>query len=117
MTKIVLFLLIVQLYLCEEASNNWNLVFNEGKPITIIPGIFSNITINLTNGQDQNNFWSENIEETIFKLSIKEDNFVFTEDEITLNSTESLVYSTFLGLKCSNSINEDSYDLKIKVSS
>ena len=115
MRKFILFLLIFQLYLCEETFNNWKLVFNEGDQITIIPGVFTKILIKLE--QDQNNFWSENIEETIFKLSLKDKNFVFIEEKITLNSTESLVYSTYLGLKCINSIEGDEYTLKIKVSS
>lgn len=117
MTKFILFLLFLQQYLCQESINNWKLEFNEGNPIEINPGVFSRISIKLVNGQDQNYFWSENIEETVFKLSLEDDNFVFNEEQITLNSTESLVYSTFLGLKCSNSIKEDTYVLNIKVSS
>lgn len=117
MAKIVIFLLFLQLYLCQDKFNNWKIVFNEGESVTVIPGVFSQIPIKLTNGQDQNNFWTENIEELFFKLSIDDDNFVFMEKQITLNSTESLVYSTYLGLKCSNSIEEDEYQLKIKVSS
>ena len=117
MTKFILFLLILQQYLCQESINNWKLEFNKGNPVEINPGVFSRITIKLVNGQDQNYFWSENIEETVFKLSLDDDNFVFNKEQITLNSTKSLVYSTFLGLKCSNSIKEDTYVLNIKVSS
>ena len=117
MTKFILFLLFLQLYLCEEAFNNWNLIFNEGEQITLSPGVFSRISIKLSNDEEQDYYWSENIEETVFKLSLEDDIFVFMEEQITLNSTESLVYSTFLGLKCSNTITEDVYELKIKVSS
>ena len=115
MKKIFFIFLIIYFCLCyDENPNNWQLVINEGNQIVLTPGIFTKTIIQLNNLK--NDYLSEDNEEAIFYLSLYDNNEIFfSENELILNTTENLVYSTYLGLKCENSIQENINQIEIKI--
>ena len=103
MEKIFLFFLILVYGLASFSSTvtlykEWKLDFNDGKNIILQPGVFSEITLKLTN----RNFDMFDTTETIFKLNISSENtdIISSHPVLILNPKESLTYSTYIGLKC-----------------
>ena len=100
-TKI--FLIFIIIHLCQTQivlDNNWKLEINNGNQIELKPGIFSKITIQLTN-LPNNNYFTNN-DESIYKIIFNTENkeFIFSEKEIILNPKEEIGHSIYIGLIC-----------------
>lgn len=100
-TKIFLLFILIHLSKTQiKLDSNWRLDINNGNQIEFKPGVFSKITIQLTNLL--NNYYFTNNDENIYKVTFFSENedFIFSEQEITLNPKEELGHSIYIGLKC-----------------
>ena len=115
MKKIILIFLLIELSFCATIYN-WRLDIKdqEGKnKIELIPGKFTKIYFELTNATDLDFPF---LDEDSYKLSFDDQNIISLDEEIILTPKENLVYSTYIGLNCENSITENTYTIKINVS-
>ena len=105
MEKIFLILVILNFSISFFSSstttlnNIWKLDFNNGEGIILKPGVLSEVTLKLTSINNVNMF---NIDKNIYKLNISSENtdIISSSPELILNPKESLIYSTYIGLKC-----------------
>ena len=114
MKKTFLAYLLIQLCICSTQVN-WKLdVLNEEKDskIVLTPGKYTKIYFVLTNTTE---LAFPLLEE--YKLSFKDSNIISLDKDIILASKENLIYSTYIGLKCDNSIIGETYSIEINVNS
>ena len=117
--KKILFLLLFHFSLTSSQillNNIWKLQFNDGEDIKLYRGVFTKITIQLSNTQNFNIF---NNDDKIYKLSLNENpDIISSEPELIIKPNEQLIYTTYIGLKCKEKTksdeDEDEYKLKIK---
>ena len=117
MKKILLFLLLFHFSLSSSKiilNNIWKLEFNDGEDIKLYRGVFTKITIQVSNNQNFNFFKSD---DKIYKLSLTEENpnIIASEAEIILEPNECLMYTTYIGLKYIEKINDDNDEYKLKI--
>ena len=112
MKNIVLFILLI--HACLSATVKYKLEIKNDKgnddPIVLVPGVFTKINLVLTS--IDTNF---NYDETTYVIKFKDKNIVAFDEEIEMVPRDNLVYSTFIGLSCSNSIKEDEYTWSLDV--
>ena len=114
MDKYVLIFLLFQLCICS-AVKRWRLnVVDEGEDSDIIltPGIFTKIFFVLSN---ETVLDFPFLEEDSYKLKFQDENIISLNEQIILTPKEKLVYSTYIGLNCKNSISDEQYEIKIEV--
>ena len=115
MDKIFLIFLLFQLCICGTVKR-WrlNVVYEgEDSKIKLTPGKFSKIYFELTNEAD---LTFPFLEEDSYILKFKEDeNIISLNETIILTPKENLVYSTYIGLKCHNSIPEEQKEYEIEI--
>ena len=108
MKKILLIFIIVEFCLSDLTLNSfWKLEINSGKEIELTPGIFTKVSIQLTNIKNTNIL--NNNEDVIYKiLFLDEDNsyVVYSDKELIINPSEKLDYITYIGLKCKSYISK-----------
>ena len=84
--------------------------------IILLPGIFTKITLSLKSLDGDDFSFTEDEEKTGYKISFNDENIVSFTPVVTMIPQESLVYTNFIGISCSNTkIEGDSYDIPIKV--
>lgn len=116
MKILFLFYLFFELFLCETIPK-WQLEtksLDYDENIEIRQGKYSQIFFVLTSLEEDP--FSSNINYS-YKLTIKDDKIAVLDKEIILNPMEKQAYSTYIGLNCKNSITEDSYTIKLSVTS
>ena len=99
--KIFLIFLLIHIFKTQIIlDNNWKLDINNGIQTELKPGIFSKITLQLTNLQNKN--FLTNNDETIYKITFfsESNGFIISDKEIILNPKEELGHSLYIGLKC-----------------
>ena len=114
MVKIILFLIFAELCFCSTIYK-WRLEIKdqEGEnKIELTPGKFTKIYFELTNATELDFPF---LDEDSYKLSFDDQNIIPIDKEIILTPKENLVYSTYIGLNCENSITEDTYNIRINV--
>ena len=112
--KIILVYLLLEISICSTVYK-WKLdIVNEERQseIKLTQGKFTKIYFVLTNATE---LIFPFLEEDSFILTFDDENIISLDKEIILTPKENLVYSTFIGLKCDNSITEDTYKIKIEV--
>ena len=112
--KIILIYILFELCSCVTVYN-WRLNIKDqegGNKIELTPGKFTKIYFELTNATD---LAFPFLDEDSYKLSFDDQNIISLDKDIILTPKENLVYSTYIGLNCENSITQDTYTIKIKV--
>ena len=110
--KIILIFLLLQ-FSISYTEKKWTLdILDEEKKSNIIltPGKFTKIYFILTNKTEMT---FPILEE--YKLSFSDENILCLDNDIILIPKENLVYSTYIALKCGNSIMKNEYEVKINV--
>lgn len=116
MKIVILFYLLFELFFCETVPK-WKLEtksLDYDGNIELHQGKYSKIFFVLTS-LEEDPFSSEL--NYSYKLAFKDDNIAFFDKEMILNPKEKQAYSTYIGLNCNNSITEDTYIIKISVTS
>lgn len=113
--KAINILLIAFLFqLClSSAEKKYKLEIKNGNgddsPITLVPGVFTKITLVLSSiGEMDYN------DDSSYTLKFNDEKLVAVRQEIKVVPKESLVYTNYIGLSCSNSV-EDNYTLNVAI--
>ena len=110
MEKNYFFIILILIPLClNKTVSNWKLSIkdenNKGSLIKFLPGIFTKVTLSLTNENGEEEFdASEN--PVSFKIALKNKNLVSVSNSYTLTPSESLVYSVFIGIRCGETLSD-----------
>ena len=108
MKKILLLFIIAEFCLSDITLNSfWKLEINNGKDIELTPGIFTKVSIQLTNIKNTN--WLNNNEDVFYKIVFLDgvnSYVVFSDKELIINPSEKLDYITYIGLKCKSYISK-----------
>ena len=112
MKNIVLFILLI--HACLSATLKYKLEIKNDKgnddPIVLVPGVFTKINLVLTSLDTNFNY-----DKTAYIIKFQDKNIVSVDNEIEMVPRDNLVYSTFIGLSCSNSITEDEYTWSLDI--
>ena len=86
--------------------------------IVLVPGIFTKISLVLTNEKEEEFSFVENEDEKLeYKLTFDDNEIAVYQKEMTLTPQENLVYTNYIGLRCNNQVDGDSLNITIKVGS
>ena len=80
---------------------------NGDSPITLVPGVFTKITLVLSSIGEMNYE-----DESSYTLKFNDEKLVAVKQEIKVVPRENLVYTNYIGFSCSNSV-EDNYPLNV----
>ena len=120
MKKLILIILVF--HLCfSETTKIWKLdvkAINEEEDeeveIELIPGRYTKVFFVLSNIDKDYDIFK--VDESSYKLSIEDENIVSLNNDIILTPKVNLVYSTYIGLPCQHSINEENNTYIINLS-
>ena len=103
-----IFVLLLLIPLClNKTLSSWKLSIkdedNKSSLISLLPGIFTKVTLSLTNENGEETF-DDSKNPISFKISLKNKNLVSVSDSYTLVPSESLVYSVYIGIKCGETL-------------
>jgi len=113
--KAINFLLIAFLFqLCLSSTDKkYKLEIKNGNgddsPITLVPGVFTKITLVLTSIGEMNYQ-----DDSSYTIKFTDEKLVAVKQEIKVVPKENLVYTNYIGFSCSNSL-EDNYALNVKI--
>ena len=110
MKNYYLFILLTLIPLClNKTLASWKLSIkdedNKSSLINLFPGIFTKVTLSLTNENGEEAF-DDSKTPVSFKISLKNKNLVSVSDSYTLTPSESLVYSVYIGIKCGETLSD-----------
>lgn len=112
---VLIFALLFQLCL-SIATDKYSLKIKNGDggdKIVLQPGIFTKLTLVLSSEEGEDFNYEE--DERKYKLTFVDEKIKAIHPEIILCPQESLVYTTYVGLPCSESIEGEEYNIKISV--
>ena len=124
MDKLILFIIIIQLSICDinfpiEQTNEYELfVLNEngGNNIEIKPGTYTKIIFQLKPVNNLMNNYFKFLNDSNSTLEIEEDSNIISKDRvIILDTNKDLVYSTYIGLRCNHKIKTKKFKLNINI--
>jgi len=110
-------LLVILFQLCLTSTiKKYKLEIKDGNgeenQITLIPGIFTKITLSLTNLEGNEFAYKD---ETKYILKFNDEKIVASKAELILNPQESMVYTNYIGISCTNLIEGETHTLSFKV--
>ena len=116
MNKVQFTILIVALFnLCISTTLKYKLELKneEGtdEQIVLIPGIFTKITLVLTELESTNFF----LEQYKYNITFNDDKIIAYQKTMTLDPKENLIYSNYIGLRCSDSFESEELTLNIDI--
>jgi len=104
-----IFIILILIQSCLSASLSWKLSIkdeeNKSSLINLFPGIFTKVTLSLTNENGEETF-DDSKNPVSFKISLKNKNLVSVSDSYTLTPSESLVYTVYIGIKCGETLSD-----------
>ena len=110
MKNYYIFIILILVPLClNKTLSSWKLSIkdeeNKSSLINLLPGIFTKVTLSLTNENGEETF-DDSKSPISFKISLKNKNLVSVSDSYTLTPSESLVYSVYIGIKCEETLSD-----------
>ena len=110
MKNYYIFIILLLIPLClNKTLSSWKLSIkdeeNKSSLINLLPGIFTKVTLSLTNENGEETF-DDSKSPISFKISLKNKNLVSVYDSYTLTPSESLVYSVYIGIKCGETLSD-----------
>ena len=110
-------LLVILFQLCLTSTiKKYKLEIKDGNgeenQITLIPGIFTKITLSLTNLEGNEFAYKD---ETKYIIKFNDEKIVASKAELILNPQESMVYTNYIGISCTNLIEGETHSLSFKV--
>ena len=82
--------------------------------IVLKPGRYTKITL-LLSPEDGHSYLDYSNDKSKFKIYLQDENIVTKDDDLELEPSKSLEYSTYIGLNCQNSITEDIYPIQFNL--
>ena len=116
MKKVQIILLIFAIFnLCASANPKYKLEIKNAEgtdeQIFLVPGIFTKITLVLTELQ-ATNFLLDNYK---YIITFNDEKIIPYQKTMTLEPKENLIYSNYIGLKCSESSRIDELTLNVEI--
>ena len=116
MKKVQIILLIFVIFkLCASANPKYKLEIKNAEgtdeQIVLVPGIFTKITLVLTELQTTN-FLVDNYK---YIITFNDEKIIPYQKTMTLEPKENLIYSNYIGLKCSESSDIDELTLNVEI--
>lgn len=119
MKSLFVFLFLIPLIFGAETPE-WTLEVKDelmsNNPIVFKAGVYTKVTFVLKNKKGEG--FDKSTEEDInFKITLDDENLVSVDDEYTINPSNSLEYSAFIGLKIGHKITDSKFKFKLKIKS
>ena len=102
----------------DQPTSNWVLEikneFGNNEPIIFKGGRYSIVTFIVTH-ESGKFYLDRSFDKSMFKIALNDSNFKTFEDYYIINPSESLEYSTYIGLNCDNNIQNNEYILNFEI--
>lgn len=120
MKNYYIFIILILVPLCLNITSSWKLSIkdenNKSSLINLLPGIFTKVTLVLTNENGEEAF-DDSTSPISFKISLNNENLVSVSDSYTLTPSESLIYSVYIGIKCGQTLSDTKTIFSVKSTS